>query len=139
MQWVLMHELAHCLDNKQDINPNTGEIIHQYAIAPQERKTSLDFTEYQKAEDSKASTVWKEAFADIFATGFWRLNNPTDYQKLYENILEKRTIDDSIFSTGDTDHDTTCWITYSNTQPAPEKMSDLVNWENTIRSTAPRQ
>ncbi|QTO52667.1 hypothetical protein [Burkholderia latens] len=71
---ILMHEFGHCVDVSRDLPPEATNGIGHRSIAPQDVAAVHDLDSFLVVEDRRPTVLWREAFADIFAIGYWRLN-----------------------------------------------------------------
>lgn len=128
---VLMHELAHCLDRRRDIQ-RPGEFQTRSlspAVAPHH---DVDAESFVAAEETAATKLWREAFADIFTAGYWRLSaTPKENSYLVENLGSWRAENAKV----DPTHATTCWIRAAADSIPPAGLEDLVRWADEVRKT----
>ncbi|WP_144238071.1 hypothetical protein, partial [Microbacterium sp. C448] len=111
---VMVHELAHCLDVSRDMPSFTGRDIGTRSIAPGAAVSAVTLEQHLEAASRLPSQVWREALADSFTVGFWRMTEPSADQ-LITDLLEKR-------SSGDAAHYTSCWIEQAMQTPLPRSM-----------------
>ena len=105
-QGIMMHEFAHCLDLARDFPP-FGEHTYKVAsIAPIDARAIDNIETYLSAAEKKTTGLWREAFADIFAIGFWRLIEPSKALEMAKDLRTHRTNNAS----DDPIHATACWI-----------------------------
>lgn len=132
MQGVMMHEFAHCLDFSRDMPGFVQGMIGTHTLAPADSAKVHDIQSYLDAADTEASQLWREAVADTFAVGFWRLTAPAAAKNLVGNLRSKR-----LEAHLDTTHATICWINYADKAPLPPTTADLFKWADQLRSEAP--
>jgi hypothetical protein len=125
---VMVHELAHCLDVSRDMPSFTGRDIGTRSIAPGAAVSAVTLEQHLEAASRLPSQVWREALADSFTVGFWRMTEPSADQ-LITDLLEKR-------SSGDAAHYTSCWIEQAMQTPLPRSMPALLPWADTIRASS---
>ncbi|MDK8350877.1 hypothetical protein QP786_02765 [Gleimia europaea] len=124
----MVHELAHCLDVSRDMPSFTGRDIGTRSIAPGAAVSAVTLEQHLEAASRLPSQVWREALADSFTVGFWRMTEPSADQ-LITDLLEKR-------SSGDAAHYTSCWIEQAMQAPLPRSMPALLPWADTIRASS---
>ncbi|AFJ03850.1 hypothetical protein Q7C_2730 (plasmid) [Methylophaga frappieri] len=125
---VMIHELAHCLDISRDMPSFTNNKIGIKSIAPTAAGNVVDLESHIEAANGLATKRWREALADVFAVGYWRMVEPSA-NKLVADLKEKRR-------NGATAHTTSCWIQYAANAPLPDNLSSLLSWADEIRTTA---
>ena len=127
---VLVHELAHCLDLSRDAPAFAGGGgIGTRSLAPSDAAKVTTLEEYLASAARLPTQRWREALADIFAVGFWRLSDLHAAQ-LVADLRDRRTA-------GDAAHATTCWIDQAAAAPMPPSMQTLLSWADAIRAAAP--
>lgn len=126
---VLVHELAHCLDLSRDAPAFAGGGIGTRSLAPSDAAKVTTLEEYLASAARLPTQRWREALADIFAVGFWRMTELHAAQ-LVADLRDKRT-------SGDAAHTTTCWIDQAVAAPMPTSMQTLLSWADAIRAAAP--
>lgn len=89
-QGVMMHELGHCLDIRRDLSSSDGLAVKVHAIAPIDVLNVKDIRSYLVTSDEESTTLWREAFADIFAIGYWRIVVPMQADRLVMNLRNHR-------------------------------------------------
>lgn len=90
--------------------------------------SAVTLEQHLEAASRLPSQVWREALADSFTVGFWRMTEPSADQ-LITDLLEKR-------SSGDAAHYTSCWIEQAMQTPLPRSMPALLPWADTIRASS---
>jgi hypothetical protein len=133
MAGIMAHELGHCLDIKRDFAHLAAD--HKMAtasIAPQDRAGVHDLESYLAAENKASTALWREAYADTFAVGYWRLHDNTSSGALIKHLGDVRNLN----KTDDRVHATMCWIQAAEKAQPPKSDTDLAKWADTIRSTA---
>lgn len=127
---VLMHEMGHCLDISRD-QRGFGEKsnIGSHSIAPSISQYVYDVQSYADAANKDSSKLWREAYADIVAIGYWKITAPDSHTSLTENLRAER-----VKNVRDTIHRTMCWIDAAKSKAAPASMADLPVWADDIRS-----
>ena len=127
---IMAHELAHCLDIYRDMPSFKSREIGTRSIAPSESTKVVDLESYLKAETSAPTPLWREAFADAFSVGFFRMTETEGADQLVAELLKTRT-------TGkDTSHATGCWIQHAARTDLPPTPADLMQWADEVRSQA---
>ena len=126
---VLAHELAHCLDSSRDLPTFASDGVGTRSLAPSDAAQVTTLEEYLESEARLPTKRWREALADIFAVGFWRLTDLHAAQ-LVADLRDRRTA-------GDAAHATTCWIDQAVVAPMPTSMQTLLSWADAIRAAAP--
>ena len=126
---VLAHELAHCLDSSRDLPTFASDGVGTRSLAPSNAAQVTTLEEYLESEAHLPTKRWREALADIFAVGFWRLTDLHATQ-LVADLRDRRTA-------GDAAHATTCWIDQAAAAPMPSSMQTLLSWADAIRAAAP--
>ncbi|KUZ97531.1 hypothetical protein WI40_14740 [Burkholderia ubonensis] len=133
---ILMHEFGHCLDVSRDLPPPAGGGISHWSIAPQDSGAVHDLDSYLAVEDRRSTVLWREVFADVFAIGYWRLNDAHAAPALADALYRKR----KKLAGNDEDHATMCWLQYAASDrapPLPATNHGLLAWADAARSTAP--
>ena len=135
-QGVMAHELGHCLDIKRDTPSFSDHKVNVFSIAPADAKSVHNLNDYLNSEKLKSTELWREAVADIFAIGYWRLIVPDNAQKqkLENSLLFDRI--SGLKKNKDVTHATMCWIKAAMAAPSPASTKDLFGWSDTLRSTA---
>lgn len=133
VQGVMMHEFAHCLDGLRDTPAFGQKIVGTHALAPMDAKKVKDLEGYLEAETHEATQLWREAVADTFAVGYWKLTAPTAAGDLVASLRHKR----ANAAPQDVTHATMCWIDYANRADVPVSTVDLFKWADRLRSSAP--
>lgn len=132
IQGVMMHEFGHCLDGLRDL-PNFGEhTVKVHSIAPIDAKGISDVQSYLAATEEDSTKIWREALADTFAVGYWRLVAPGEAESLTANLRRRR----SNAAQGDSTHATMCWIDQAMHSMPPASEKDLFTWADHQRSVA---
>lgn len=132
VQGVMMHEFGHCLDGLRDL-PKFGEhSVRVYSIAPIDAKGINDLQSYLTATEEDSTKLWREAVADTFAVGYWRLVAPGEADSLAANLRLRR----SNAARGDSTHATMCWIDHALKAAPPGSAKDLFAWADHQRSAA---
>ena len=132
VQGVMMHEFGHCLDGLRDL-PSFGQhAVKVHSIAPIDAKGVSDLQTYLAATEEDSTKIWREALADTFAVGYWRLVAPGDAAGLAASLRQRR----SYAAHGDSTHATMCWIDQAMQAPAPGSEKDLFTWADHQRSVA---
>lgn len=133
VQGVMMHEFAHCLDGSRDM-PAFGEAaIGTRSLAPIDAKEVKDLEGYLGASAHEETKLWREAVADTFAVGYWKLTAPTVAADLVASLRHKR----AAAAQDDATHATMCWIDYANRAAVPTSTADLFEWADRLRASAP--
>lgn len=135
MTWihgVMMHELGHCLDVSRDL-PAIGSVgeIHKFSLAPVDAAKVTNIQSYVMASRNRSTAVWREAYSDIMAIGYWKLTAPNLAEKLTGELRNKRET-----NTSDKDHSTMCWIDHASPAAAPANMKALASWSDELRKSA---
>jgi hypothetical protein len=125
---VMVHELAHCLDVSRDMPAFTGREIGTRSIAPSEAGEVVDLEGHLDAATRLPTQRWREALADVFAVGFWRMTE-AGAGDLVADLVEKR-------GSGDAAHATSCWIQHAAETPLPPTFAGLLPWADEIRTKA---
>ncbi|EOV4287830.1 hypothetical protein ACONYW_001972 [Escherichia coli] len=124
---VMVHELAHCLDVSRDMPSFTGRNIGTRSLAPSETVKTVTLERHLEAASRLPTQIWREALADSFTVGFWRMTEPKAAE-LIADLQEKR-------ASGDAAHSTNCWIEQAAQASLPSSMPDLLPWADTIRES----
>jgi hypothetical protein len=128
---VLVHELAHCLDLSRDLWKGPGQPSTANALPPSTVAGVHDLESYLMAGRSSPNTgLWREAFADVFLVGYWRLKQAESAAALTAGLRAKRAADGAA---GDADHSTVCWIDAAMKAAPPDSLAELVEWADTAR------
>lgn len=131
-QGVMMHEFGHCLDGLRDL-PNFGEhAVRVHAIAPIDAKGVSNVQSYLAATEEDSTKIWREALADTFAVGYWRLVAPGEADSLAASLRLRR----NNAAQGDSTHATMCWIDQALQAAPPASEKDLFTWADHQRSVA---
>ena len=132
IQGVMMHEFGHCLDGLHDL-PNFGEhAVKVHSIAPIDAKGVSDVQSYLAATEENTTKIWREALADTFAVGYWRLVAPGEAANLAASLRLRR----SNAAQGDSTHATMCWIDQAMHSMPPVSEKHLFTWADHQRSVA---
>jgi hypothetical protein len=129
---VLLHELAHCVDWQRDYRQMTalGRDVGLAALSPWSRQHVVDVIDHEKAATTDDSRLWKEAFADIFAIGWWRLSaDANQWPELARALRESRVQAGAI----DPLHETSCWIDLAMKAKPPATLNGLTAWADGLR------
>ncbi|AOK59172.1 hypothetical protein WM29_08610 [Burkholderia ubonensis] len=135
---VLMHEFGHCLDISRDLPPEATGGIGRRSIAPQDSAAVHDLDSFVAVEDRQSTVLWREVYADVFAIGYWRLNDAQQAKVLVDALYRKR----QELAGNDKDHATMCWVKYAasdSAPPLPATNHGLLDWADAVRSSAPCQ
>jgi hypothetical protein len=130
VQGVMLHELAHCLDISRDFPAFGIHRVQTHAIAPLDRAGIIDIESYLTAKRKPSTKMWREALADIFMVGYWRMAYPSEARALIEELTEKRNAN----KTSDKVHATMCWIGHASRANLPPNESALLQWADRERS-----
>ncbi len=133
---ILMHEFGHCLDISRDLPPEAVGAVGHRSIAPQDITAASDLDSYFAVESRRSTILWREAFADIFAIGYWRLNDARAAPALAAAFYRKR----QQLAGNDKGHATMCWVKYAASDkapPLPATNRGLLDWADVVRSSAP--
>jgi hypothetical protein len=128
----MMHELAHCLDQRRDLPAFESGSVQVHSIAPVDAAKVEDIETFFVAIKKRSTGLWREALGDIFVVGFWRLTAPAEAEKLARHLQQFRSA-----RTDDPTHATTCWIEYAILSNPPISARELLAWADDRRSTAP--
>lgn len=132
-QGVMMHEFAHCLDEYRDLPGGTGQPAGTFSLAPSDAKGVNTTTSYLKATEAHSTVLWREALADTFAVGYWRLTvAPAEAAKMVASLRSirlDRACEDAV-------HSTACWIDRAAKAPMPVSYGELLHWADALRSSA---
>jgi hypothetical protein len=131
VQGVMMHEFAHCLDGSRDMPAFGQRTIGTRSLAPMDATNVQDIQGFLEA-GTHATQLWREAVADTFAVGYWKLTAPADAGDLVASLRRKRT--DAHL---DTTHATMCWIDHAEKADLPASTADLFTWADRLRASAP--
>lgn len=132
LRGVTMHEFGHCLDMRRD-QPTFGDpTIRMASVAPVDKPKIHDIQSYFDTGETLQTQLWREAFADIFATGYWRQSNPTQARDLIDALKLSR----EAARVRDPAHATMCWIDAADQSPIPATARQLFEWTDRIRATA---
>lgn len=132
VQGVMMHEFAHCLDGSRDMPAFGQHIIGTRSLAPMDATNVQDIQGFLDAGTTQATQLWREAVADTFAVGYWKLTAPADAGDLVASLRRKRA--DAHL---DTTHATMCWINHAENAALPASTADLFRWADQLRASAP--
>ncbi|CAN7779996.1 hypothetical protein LJR296_007935 [Cupriavidus necator] len=131
-QGVMMHEFGHCLDTRRDMPGFNGRPPATFALAPTEASGVIDAQTYLAAGRKGSTMLWREAFSDIFAVGYWRLSTSSEHaERLTQRLRAKRTEN----AGNDKAHATMCWIDQAAQAALPGSYKDLMSWADQIRSS----
>lgn len=131
-QGVMMHEFGHCLDSYRDLPGFNIRQPSTFALSPQDATQVKDIQTYIEAAQKDSSQLWREALADIFAVGFWRLAAPVDASRFVATLRAKRAEN----AHTDQVHATMCWIDQASRAQSPASYKDLMRWADQQRSSA---
>lgn len=132
---IMVHEFGHCLDMKRDfISFNTKLIpekntliIGKNAIVPKMRSKAKDIESYLLlAQDS---TLWKEVFADVYASGYMFVNHPNEAFQITKGLQEYRLKNKK----DDPEHNSSCYLNVVLTSTKPKSNEELIKWSDKIR------
>lgn len=126
---IVIHELGHCLDLRRDLPAFGKSGIHSFSIAPKYSESVRDIDSYIEATQKQETVLWREAFSDIFAVGFWKLNAPQQAEAMSARLIflrEKNLKSDKV-------HGTTCWIKEALHTPGPNSQEGLFDWADEVR------
>lgn len=126
---MVIHELGHCVDVSRDLPPKNTQGWKTHSLAPMaERNRKSDVQGFIDASNDESSKKWREAFADVFAIGYWKLTTNADQEsRLVKALLEKRRADKG-------SHHTTCWIKVAQGESPPSDRKNLRQWADSIRA-----
>jgi hypothetical protein len=129
---VLFHELGHCLDVGRDLPAigSSGE-MHKFSLAPVDSKAVNDLGSYVAATKRQSTILWREAYSDIMAIGYWKIAAPGKAAALASELRSKRSA-----NTLDVNHSTTCWIDKAIPAAAPTSLKELPAWADALRRSA---
>lgn len=133
VQGVMMHEFGHCLDGSRDLPAFGTHAVKVHSIAPADAKGVSDVQTYLAASEKYSTKIWREALADTFAVGYWRLVAPGGAAGLAASLRQLRS---SNAAQGDSTHATMCWIDQALRAPTPVSEKDLFAWADHQRSVA---
>jgi hypothetical protein len=130
---VLIHEISHCADMGRDLGTldSDSSVIATHSLAPSAAIFAKDIQSYIQTANQPASRLWREAYADIAAIGYWKVAEPVNASSLGNALRQKR-----VTATDDVDHMTTCWIDHALSTPGPPTIARLPQWADEMRSTA---
>ncbi len=129
---VLTHELGHCVDAQRDfVTASSDHKASAFSIAPAAQSSVKDVFGYAAASARSDTKLWKEAFADVFAIGWWKLAAPAGQWKPLSDAMLAKRLD---AQTRDKDHATSCWIRIAQRTAQPSSMAGLPAWADAIRS-----
>lgn len=134
-QWVLgaaMHEFAHCLDVSRDMHAFGEKALGTHSLAPVDAKGVRDLEGYLDASGHETTKLWREAIADTFAVGYWKVTAPEAAGNLIASLRRTRAS-----RSDDLTHATMCWIDYANLAAAPASTASLFEWADRLRTSAP--
>ena len=135
MQGIMMHELGHCLDISRDYPASFRDhSVFTHSVAPVDASQVKNIQSFLKAGERDSTKLWREALADTFAVGYWRLAVPQDAERLASLLLKKRMRDKKYL--GDKSHFTVCWIENAMKAAAPDSTKDLFVWADHLRSVS---
>jgi hypothetical protein len=128
---LMMHELGHCLDADRD-KPLVGRPeVGTHSIAPGLAGDVHDTRSFLTAESEKPTELWREALADMFAVGYWKLNFASDAGDLIGGLLKTRNS-----HAEDTGHRTSCWIEEAEKAMPPVSEDKILEWADHLRLTS---
>lgn len=139
LRGVLVHEFGHCVDESRDLWGSAGR-VGTASVAPPDRRAVVDVVGFVAAGSEKKTQLWREAFADLFAVGYWFLTQSgQDYADLTQSLIDKRKIGQK--RDDDNSHATECWIEAARSriaggQDKPKGFVDLVRWADSVRAGA---
>ncbi|WP_180099894.1 hypothetical protein [Acinetobacter sp. YH12153] len=139
---IMVHELAHCLDIKRDyvtfnpdrIDPKNPQniIISTQAIDPKYRTTVKPDDVETYLDAGGKSTLWKEAFADVYSIGYLYIEHPEHAELANKGLMAFR----AKYASLDPTHNTSCWLSTIEKSVKPTKRSELITWTDQIRSNS---
>ncbi|WP_338879949.1 hypothetical protein [Ralstonia pseudosolanacearum] len=130
---VMMHEFAHCLDEYRDLPGEAGKPAGTLSLAPTDAKGVSTIATYLKATEAHSTVLWREALADVFAVGYWRLAMvPGEAAKMIASLRAIRVS----HAGEDAVHGTACWIDRAAKAPMPASYQELLRWADALRSSA---
>ncbi|MEO6824599.1 MAG: hypothetical protein ABI167_07735 [Nitrosospira sp.] len=130
VQGTMMHEFAHCLDLARD-GPIFGqEAVGTRSLAPEDAREVNDIKSYLDAETHFKTRLWREAVADIFAVGYWKLTVPEAAGDLVATLRRMRPSEKGSI------HATRCWIDHADQTSAPTSIAALFEWADRLRTSA---
>jgi hypothetical protein len=132
LRGVMMHEFAHCLDLGRDYPQPGSRTVRKNSIAPIDTAKVTDLQSYIDVSENASTKLWREALADIFAVGYWRLTSPQEAAAMTATLWRKRL--DS--AKKDTIHATMCWIDHAWKAKGPPSEKDLLQWADRLRVNA---
>lgn len=135
VQGVMMHEFAHCLDGSRDMPAFFGQkSLGTRSLAPADAPEAKDLDSFLEASSHEATQLWREAVADIFTIGFWKLTTPPAITgELVSRLQRKR----GTSAAHDPWHATGCWLQYANDAAAPATTAEIFEWADRLRASAP--
>lgn len=132
LRGVQIHEIGHCIDMQRDFNSDNELVSHPKSMPPLRSGEVASIGLW----GSPASKQWREAYSDLLAIGYWHLEYPMIFEKLYSQIVSKRR--EGIYAKhSDLTHDTSCWLAWGAKNEYPRNLKDLPTWAETIREKAP--
>lgn len=131
-QGVMMHEFGHCLDTRRDLPGFNGRPPATFALAPTEANGVTDAQTYIAAGRKRSTMLWREAFSDVFAVGYWRLSTSSEHAARLTQMLRAKRAENAGM---DKAHATMCWIDQAAQASLPGSYKDLVSWADQIRSS----
>ncbi|WP_150124100.1 hypothetical protein [Cupriavidus nantongensis] len=129
---VMMHEFGHCLDTRRDLPGFNGRPPATFALAPIDANGVVDARTYIAAGRKRSTMLWREAFSDIFAVGYWRLSTSSEHAARLTQMLRAKRAENAAL---DKAHATMCWIDQAAQAALPGSYKDLVSWADQIRSS----
>lgn len=132
VQGIMMHEFAHCLDVARDMPGFREQGIGTLSIAPFDTKDVQDIRGMIEVEQRDSTVLWREAMADTYAIGYWKVTAQAEAGDLIASLRHKRNT-----AKHDTVHATMCWIDHAEKAPRPSSIADLFQWADSLRSSAP--
>lgn len=129
VQGVMMHEFAHCLDISRDMPAFDQKAIGTRSLAPEDAREVKNLEDHLKASQYLSTKLWREAVADIFVVGYWKLTAPEVADDLVDALRRKRTDEEGTL------HATKCWIEHADLAPAPLSIAVLFEWADRLRTS----
>ena len=132
VQGVMLHEFAHCLDVSRDMPTFDQKVIGTRSLAPTDATKVKDLESYLEAEKTDRTKLWREAVADTFVVGYWKLTEPEIARDLIATLRRKRAEE---ADSGPT-HATMCWIDQAAGAAKPSSIAALFKWADELRTSA---
>jgi hypothetical protein len=104
--------------------------INPRSIAPMVAKEVNDLEAHLQASAHPSTQLWREAVADIFAVGYWKLTAPESVSDLVAMLSRKRSAAEG------GRHGTNCWIDHADREVAPPSIATIFEWADRIRASA---